>query len=263
MSQRDDFNHKFKRAVTSNFNVSGEDTDRLEAQCGLFGWLTKRLLILVPPLQERSILDVGCGTGISTRVILDSVENNVSIFGVDISRGMIEKAEARCPEAVFRLGDAELLSHIFSEPFGGVYYTACIFLMPNARKSLTEASKIMASGASIAASFMETLEGEEGENIIASASESHPDLAVKHRKLFPFEELYKEFKRLFRNVVNEDVRFKMNRKDAEAFFSIPAQSASLFPGQPLQTRLNKVEELFQILGREEYFLHWRLVGGYK
>ena len=98
MSQKDAFNHKFKRAITSNFNVSGEDTDRLEAQCGLFGWLTKRLLILVPPLHERSILDVGCGTGISTRVILDSVENNVSIFGVDISRGMIEKAELKCPE---------------------------------------------------------------------------------------------------------------------------------------------------------------------
>ena len=263
MSQGDDFNHKFKRAVTSNFDVSGEDTDRLEDQCSLFGWLTKRLLILVPPLEEKSILDVGCGTGISTRAIIDFVENGVSVSGVDFSQGMLEKAKAKCPVADFRLGDAELLSQLFSGPFGGVYYTACIFLIPNARKTLTEASKIMASGASIAASFMETLEGEKGENIIASASESHPDLAVKHRKLFPFEELYGDFKRLFRNVVTEDVRFKMNRKDADAFFSIPAQSASLFPGQPLQTRLNNVEELFQIIGREEYFLHWRLVGGYK
>ena len=263
MIPKNDFKDRFKQAVTVNFDLSGEETDRFEDECGLFGWLTKKLLALTPPLQEQSILDVGCGTGISTRVIVDYSNKDISVFGVDISESMLEKAKTRCPEAVFHLGDAELLTHIFSESFGGIYYNACIFLIPDVKKSLKEASKIMFNGASIAASYMGALEGEEGEDIIACAKKSFPDLGIKSRKLFSFEELSADFTGLFRNVVTEEVRFRMDRKDAGSFFSIPAQSASLFPGEPVQVRMEKVKYLFQTLQREEYFLNWRLICGQK
>lgn len=257
------FKKKFKNAVISSFNLSADETDRFEAKCGLFGYLTRRLLILVPPLPERPVLDVGCGTGISTSVIIDSVQKEVDVKGVDISPGMIKKAKLRCPEADFLLGDAELLSNICSVPFGGVYYTACIFLIPDVETSLRESLKIMVDGAAIAGSYMETLEGKEGKDLIASAKQAYPDLGIKHRKLFSFEEVASIFKMLFREVVKEEVRFKMDRKVANAFFSIPAQSASLFPGQPVNNRIKNVKELFQSIDEDEYYILWKLVGGRK
>jgi len=263
MVQKDEFKEKFKNAIINNFDISGEETDRFEAQCGLFGHLTKKLLHLIPPSQERPVLDVGCGTGISSRVIIDSIRNETGVMGVDISPEMLKKAKEKCPEVDFHLGDAEFLSHICSGPFGGVYYTACIFLLPDVRTSLAEASKIMVNGAAIAGSYMETLEGKEGEDLIASAIVDYPSLGMRHRKLFSFEELVTIFENLFRCVVKEEVRFKMGRKDAEGFFSIPAQSASLFPGQPVDIRLKKVKELFHTLDRNEYSILWKLVGGRK
>ncbi len=263
MAQEGDFKQRFKRAVTGNFDLSVEETERFEAGCGLFGWLTTRLLSLVPPLPEGTILDVGCGTGISTKAIIDSVQKGVGIAGVDISPVMLREAKIRCAEVDFVLGDAELLSSICSGPFGGIYYTASIFLFPDVETSLKEASKIMAPGGAVAGSYMETMQGKDGEDLIASAKVNYPDLMIRHRKLFSFEELSTSFKKLFKGVVEEEIRFKMGRKDAEAFFSIPAQSASLFPGEPVEVRLERVRELFRTLNREEYVILWKLVGGRK
>ena len=97
----------------------------------------------------------------------------------------------------------------------------------------------MADGGAIAGSYMETIEGQEGEDLIASARVTYPSLGIEQRKLFSFEELVTIFNRLFKSVVQEEVRFKIERKHAEALFSIPAQSASLFPGQPLDVRLKR------------------------
>ena len=263
MKQQVNFKDKFKRAVTGNFDLSGEDTDRFEAQCGLFGGLTTRLLSMVPPLPERPILDVGCGTGISTKTIIDHVRKEMRVVGVDISPGMIHRAQGKCLKADFHLGDAELLSEITAGPFGGVYYTACIFLFPDVKTSLMQASGIMADGGAVAGSYMETIQGNDGSDLLAFAKETYPHLGIKHKKLFSFEELAETFDGLFRNVVREEVRFKMNREIAEAFYSIPAQSASLFPGEPVHVRLKKIKEVFQLIDTGEYFSVWNLVGGRK
>jgi len=263
MIRQDEFKDRYKRAVADNFDLSCKETERFEARCGLFGWLTVRLLSLARPLPKRPVLDVGCGTGISTKVIMDSVQKGVGVVGVDISREMLEEAKMKCEKADFYLGDAESLSCVCPGPFGGIYYTACIFLLPDMETSLREASKILADGGAVAGSYMETLEGKEGNDLITFAKMTCRDLGIRQRKLFSFEELVTNFNRLFSSIVKEEVRFKMDRKDAETFFSIPAQSASLFPGQPVDVRLKRVRELFEILGREEYYILWKLVGGRK
>jgi len=257
------FKERFKQTVANNFDLSTEETDRFEERCGLFGELTKRLLAFLPPLPGMSILDVGCGTGISTKAISDSFEDRAGVWGIDISPCMLEKAKKRCPMAHFLLGDAECLSRFFKGPLGAVYYTASIFLLPNVEKSLIEASRIMVDGGIIAGSYMETIEDEEGENLIAFARTAYPDLGIKQRRLFSFYDLTKFFQSHFRDVIEEDVRFSMKREEIEAFFSIPAQSASLFPGVPLEIRQAGVRRLFETLGRDEYLLLWKLIGGKK
>ncbi|MDY6853577.1 MAG: methyltransferase domain-containing protein [Thermodesulfobacteriota bacterium] len=258
-----DFKYKFKKVVANNFNLSSEETDRFEEDYGLFKELTKQLLAFLPPLSGMPILDVGCGTGISTKVISDSFKDTAGVCGIDISTRMLEKAKEKCPSAYFLLGDAEFLSHFFKGPFGALYYTASIFLLPNVEKSLIEASRIMFDGGIIAGSYLETIEDREGENLIAFARTFYPDLGIRQCRLFSFYDLTKFFQGHFRDVIQEDLRFSMKREEIEAFFLIPAQSASLFPGLPLERRQTGVQRLFETLGRDQYVLLWKLIGGKK
>jgi ubiquinone/menaquinone biosynthesis C-methylase UbiE len=52
------------------------------------------------------LLDLGCGTGLFVRRYIAS---GGVVVGLDISRGMIEKAQARCRTSQFTLGNAEFL----------------------------------------------------------------------------------------------------------------------------------------------------------
>jgi SAM-dependent methyltransferase len=52
-------------------------------------------------IREGRIVDLGCGTGILARELIDA---GYSVFGIDISEAMIEIARARTPEGEFRVG---------------------------------------------------------------------------------------------------------------------------------------------------------------
>ncbi|MBV8491026.1 MAG: class I SAM-dependent methyltransferase, partial [Candidatus Eremiobacteraeota bacterium] len=52
------------------------------------------------------VLDVGCGTGLGSRVM---IENGMSVTGVDASKTMIELARERYPAATWVEGKAEAL----------------------------------------------------------------------------------------------------------------------------------------------------------
>src|SRR5271157_3868890 len=52
------------------------------------------------------LLDLGCGTGLFVQRYL---EHGGTATGLDISRGMIEKASGRCPSSNFIVGTAEVL----------------------------------------------------------------------------------------------------------------------------------------------------------
>jgi len=51
--------------------------------------------------REGLIVDLGCGTGLLARELID---DGYDVFGIDISEAMIEIARMRAPEAEFRVG---------------------------------------------------------------------------------------------------------------------------------------------------------------
>lgn len=64
----------------------------------------KEFMSIVKP--GGHILDVGCGTGIVARALVDS---GCQVTGIDISQKMLSLAKHRVPEATFEVGDMNAL----------------------------------------------------------------------------------------------------------------------------------------------------------
>ena len=98
-------------AESSAVAGSWADGDRYEAYVGRWSRLVAREFVGrldVPP--GRRWLDVGCGTGVLTAMVLD-LAAPASVLGVDRSAEFVAHAAARVtdPRATFRVGDAAAL----------------------------------------------------------------------------------------------------------------------------------------------------------
>jgi trans-aconitate 2-methyltransferase len=76
--------------------------------------------------SPRSIIDIGCGPGNSTRVLADRWPG-ADITGLDSSRAMIERAKADCPNGNWIVGDA---STDVSSSWDLVFSNAALQWMP-------------------------------------------------------------------------------------------------------------------------------------
>ena len=72
------------------------------------------------------VLDVGCGTGVVTRYLVD---NGYQVTGIDISHKMLELARQRVPEATFEVGDMTALDFV-DYSFDGILSTYAVFHVP-------------------------------------------------------------------------------------------------------------------------------------
>jgi len=68
---------------------------------------------LIPPLKNKLVLDVGCGTGRWTAYF---VKKGARVIGLDISAEMLKIARKKVPNAKFKLGDVRNL------PFPSNYF---------------------------------------------------------------------------------------------------------------------------------------------
>ena len=134
MDKTNGFELRFKAAVERNFDQSVDVYDSFEERHHLFETLTRRQLELIEPSKPERILDVGCGTGISTLALHQALAGqSPNIYAIDISERMIMRARERCkslPGVYFIRGDAENLSSYFNDSFDAIFYTASIFLLP-------------------------------------------------------------------------------------------------------------------------------------
>jgi ubiquinone/menaquinone biosynthesis C-methylase UbiE len=83
-----------------------------------------RLRALLPD-SAAAVVDLGCGSGASTRALLDRLGEFrvVTLLGIDASRGMLARASGkRWPSSVrFAAGRAEQLGDLVPEPVDGVF----------------------------------------------------------------------------------------------------------------------------------------------
>ena len=257
-----EFEHRFKTTVEKNFDQSADAYDRFEEKHHLFETLTRRQLELIEPSRPERILDVGCGTGISTLALHQTMAGrSPNIYAIDISERMLLRARERCkslPGVYFIRGDAENLSAYFNESFDAIFYTASIFLLPGFAESLRQAGNLLVPGGVLSISYYAGLFNEKGDDAIRKTV---PDQKYQYGAV-PIKELVSCLESLpGMRTTRVDFRFDVSRDFLFDFLSIPAQSSGLFPKIPYLERIPKVRDLCDLLGKrvDPVFMGWEIL----
>lgn len=262
MDSSSEFEHRFKAAVEKNFDQSADIYDSFEERHHLFETLTRRQLELIEPLKPERILDVGCGTGISTLALHQAMAwRSPNIYAIDISERMLLRARERCRDLAgvyFIRGDAESLSTYFNESFDAIFYTASIFLLPGFAESLRQASQLLLPGGLLSISYYAGLFDSNGKDAIRKA---FPEQKYQYGAV-PIGDLVSCLESLpATRTTRIDFRFEVSRDFLFDFLSIPAQSSGLFPKIPYLERIPKVRDLCELLAKrvDPVFMGWEFL----
>jgi len=262
MDTEREFERRFKTAVEKNFDQSADAYDRFEERHHLFETLTRRQLELIEPSLPERILDVGCGTGISTLALHQVLAGrSPNIYAIDISERMLLRARERCkslPGVYFIRGDAENLSGYFKEAFDAIFYTASIFLLPGFAESLRQASHLLLPGGVLSISYYAGLFDKMGKDAIRKA---FPDQKYQYGAV-SIGELVSCLDSLpGTRTTRVDFRFEVSRDFLFDFLSIPAQSSGLFPKIPYLERIPKVRDFCDLLAKrvDPIFMGWEFL----
>jgi cyclopropane-fatty-acyl-phospholipid synthase len=257
-----EFHQRFKAAVEKNFDQSADIYDLFEERYHLFETLARRQLELIEPARPERILDVGCGTGISTLALHQAMPgHSPNIYAIDISERMLLLARERCkslPGVYFIRGDAENLSSYFNESFDAIFYTASIFLLPGFAESLRQARHLLVPGGLLSISYYAGLFDKMGNDAIRKA---FPDQKYQYGAV-PIGELVSCLESLpGTRTTRIDFRFEISREFLFDFLSIPAQSSGLFPKIPYLERIPKVRDLCELLAKrvDPVFMGWEFL----
>ncbi len=103
--------------------------------------------VLLPLVEDRDVLELGCGTGL----ILDRVRGRCrTLVGVDISRGMLERAASR-GHVVLQASVDRLPFR--SESFDVVFSFKVLAHVPDIEETLGEAHRVLRPGGYLVAEF--------------------------------------------------------------------------------------------------------------
>jgi trans-aconitate 2-methyltransferase len=89
------------------FGDSALARERLEIVAGTFGGPTRSLLEALPEHEARYVLDLGCGPGFTTTLLLQRFPR-AWVTGLDASAAMIAEASERVPTAHFAVDDVTM-----------------------------------------------------------------------------------------------------------------------------------------------------------
>ncbi|MEM4729857.1 MAG: class I SAM-dependent methyltransferase [Thermoplasmata archaeon] len=287
-----------KRAIQANFDASAASYDDFEGATGLFSFLARELAREAGVGPGMRVIDAGCGTGISTGILAALVGAGGRVLGIDISAGMVDAARRRLGGAVnveLLVGDVEELEALVSGPGKGeggsfnaggglqaeapqpwrvegpwdaVLYTASIFLLPDARRSLRGALAVLRPGGVVGVNYIEGsyVEGRE------LFRELLPEWSGGERfpaPRFPCDvSLLPEILREcgFCELREGTVETELGLEGLRRFYQVPAQSASLYPKQRYEERREAVGRLFRLAeerGVSKGSMRWRWVVGRK
>ncbi|HSO20039.1 MAG TPA: methyltransferase domain-containing protein, partial [Desulfosarcina sp.] len=127
-----DFKEKVKRSVADNFDQSIRMYRAFEEKYGFFASYALKLAESIGLEQGSSVLDVGCGYGLSAEAL--NMRYGCRVFGVDLSPEMIAAGQylENNPAIDLVVGDGENLAPVVGERrFDYVLYNASIFIFPD------------------------------------------------------------------------------------------------------------------------------------
>jgi ubiquinone/menaquinone biosynthesis C-methylase UbiE len=145
----------YKNKMAQGYDYSAEFYDETAGQS-----MTSFTHLFLDDLQVPAnpvVLDVACGTGIATFELMDSCNNTGSFYGIDISPGMIAKAQENAKRrgfenCTFQVGDAERLE--FPDGmFDVVISSGSFHWFPDKWQALREMYRVLKSEGQVALRF--------------------------------------------------------------------------------------------------------------
>ncbi|MEM8653832.1 MAG: methyltransferase domain-containing protein [Pseudomonadota bacterium] len=99
-----------------------------------------------PLAAGQSVLDIGCGTGVSVAAALDAVGDTGHVTGLDISQTMLELAADRvkAPNATFLKADAQ--THSFDQSFDAMISRFGVMFFDNSVAAMANLNTALSAG---------------------------------------------------------------------------------------------------------------------
>jgi len=243
-----DFATRVKGAVRENFNQSAATYRAFERRHRLFNTLTDALARWMDITPGSLVLDVGCGNGVSCETLRERFD--ATVHGIDLSEAMIADAKSHIKDGRIHLlvGDGECLTAFIDiRGFDAVMYNTAIFVFPDPVASFREAKCLLKRHGVIGFSFYPRVYAPEAPDLIGWAY-ARLDLPVpKFRTITSWEKTCQSLREVFGNLATTTFEMPGSVALLTDFFSIPAQSASLFPKLPYTDRAKRVQALFATL----------------
>ncbi len=260
------FGAKVKQNVAKNFDESCRIYQAFEAKHHFFADLTSTLAETIDLMPGSRVLDVGCGSGISARVLNERY--SCRVLGVDLSPKMVACGCAGLHSEGIELivGDGERLIDVTQgDRFDYVLYNASIFIFPDVPRTLAEAWACLRPGGKIAFSFYPELVGPAGEDLFAMAFDRLGEPPPRFRTVTDYSRASSALETQCGTVSHHGWKRPLDIEFLKDFFSIPAQSASLFPGRDYGERRDLVTGLFAGLESvsDQGAIVWRMAEGRK
>ncbi|MBN2231729.1 MAG: class I SAM-dependent methyltransferase [Deltaproteobacteria bacterium] len=241
----DRFAARVKATVAGNFDCSPGPYQDFEGRYRFFADLTLGLVELMEVRPGSRVLDVGCGNGVSARVLCEN--HRCLVVGVDLSAGMIADGRRRLADLDVRLlvGDGEHLGEVVGdERFDCVMYNAALFVFPDPARALAAAAAVLDPGGAIGFSFYPELVGPDGDDLFVTGYERIGAPLPKKRVITTFEDAFRALADRCVEVRRGTWERPFDSALLADFFSIPAQSASLFPRLDIDARRDLARRLF-------------------
>jgi len=167
-----------KRKVESSYDETASNYDSVASKRMITS--SNKLLRDLEILENPVVLDVGCGTGIATFILMDLYEKQGTFHGIDISQEMVEQASESAVKkgytnVSFKKGDAERLDFP-DDMFDLVISNLVLHWVPDKKKAFSEIFRVLKPGGQIALTFNGDLHLIETLNITAKIELEHPEL---------------------------------------------------------------------------------------
>jgi ubiquinone/menaquinone biosynthesis C-methylase UbiE len=243
---------KIKSTIQSNFDNSVDLYEDFEDHFGLFEHLTEHLITQTSISNGQIIIDVGCGTGISTLSLVQTIGPAGTIFAIDLSQAMLERAKDRLKDYEDQItliaSDACSMSKHIGVKVDRILFTASIFLIPDAHQVLINCFELIKAGGILGFNYLDKIlvDGAPLKDVV---KEQQPDLFPYGRGVVDVSELDQMSGEAGFSKINDGVlAWDITTEEATAFYTIPAQSAGLYPRETYKGRREKVAKLFEFAG---------------